>query len=678
LLLDYFNIGGYGMLIRPYHLVLAVTICLSLISIVLLPVMAKDFSIFPQTTRDILPALANTAWPMFQHDLQHTGRSPYVGPQTANLKWIFTLDAGATNSPAMASDGTLYVCASNGGQRLYAVNPDGTEKWSNPTWHSMNSTPAVGSDGTIYVVQSDDLAAYYPDHTHKWSYAVPNFIYSHPSIGPDGTIYFTAADKLYAIKDNVNSAGHIWIKTVPGTFTESSPAIATSGPNSGTIYVGTWDYLYAFTSTGDPKWSYNIVSRLHSTSPAIGADGTIYINSGNGGLIAITDTGSAGVDKWEFDMAGGRCQASPAIGSDGTIYIGNNTASPNSRFWAITDNGTDASVKWVRNDIGPTDASAVIGADSTVYFQNRDGWFFALNGANGTTKWSYNLGSFGITAAAIDAGGCVYVGTQQLGLPSRGRLYAFAPPAPTISSITPVQGTQGQTLTVVISGTNFYGSPTVSFSGAGIIVNSVTMNSLTQLTVNITITDTSAVGSRDLIVTTGGGTATKTGCFTVNLALTPIPTLPNPLIGTGAPTSHGASVSGPISPAPPVSLPSLVIQSASLSAKAVTPGTPIIVTADIANKSAVNGNKKVTLYINGQVETTQGITVNSGGSTKLTFHVSRSEPGDYTVYVDGVPAGSFKVEMVTGPDSILIFSAILVALAFIVGMVMLWRRQRAV
>jgi len=145
--------------------------------------------------------------------------------------------------------------------------------------------------------------------------------------------------------------------------------------------------------------------------------------------------------------------------------------------------------------------------------------------------------------------------------------------------------------------------------------------------------------------------------------------------GTGS-TSHGASVT--TLPAPPVTNPVIVTQSASLSAKAVTPGTPVIVTADITNKSTANGSKKVTLYVNGQVETTQGITVNSGGSTQLTFNVSRSEPGDYSVYVDGVPAGSFKVEMITGPDSVLIFSVALVALAFLIGMVMLWRRQRAV
>ena len=160
-----------------------------------------------------------------------------------------------------------------------------------------------------------------------------------------------------------------------------------------------------------------------------------------------------------------------------------------------------------------------------------------------------------------------------------------------------------------------------------------------------------------------------TGCLPPPTPPSPI----NPLIGTG---SHGSSGSGTTT-TQPVGLPNIVTQSARLSAKSVTPGTPITVTADIANRSAVNGNKKVTLYVNGQVETTQGITVNSGGSAKLTFNVSRSEPGDYTVYVDDIPAGSFKVEVVTGPDSILIFSAVLVALAFLVGMVMLWRRQRA-
>jgi hypothetical protein len=151
----------------------------------------------------------------------------------------------------------------------------------------------------------------------------------------------------------------------------------------------------------------------------------------------------------------------------------------------------------------------------------------------------------------------------------------------------------------------------------------------------------------------------------------------NRQIGTGAPISHGsfAGSQGTYGYSPPVTLPTIVVQSASLSAKTVTPGTPVTVTADITNKSAVNGNKKVTLYVNGQVENSQGVTVNSGGSSQLTFNVSRNEPGDYNVYVDGVLAGNFKVELFRESDAILIFSATLVALAFLIGMVMLWRRK---
>lgn len=162
---------------------------------------------------------------------------------------------------------------------------------------------------------------------------------------------------------------------------------------------------------------------------------------------------------------------------------------------------------------------------------------------------------------------------------------------------------------------------------------------------------------------------------------TPSPT-PNPLLQelleneSETPSGSSGGAKGTYGYGPPVGLPTIVVQGASISARAVTPGSPVTVTADIANKSAVNGNKKVTLYVNGQVDTTQAVSVSSGGHSKLTFNVSRSEPGDYLVYVDGVPAGSFKVELFRESDIILVISTTLVATAFLLGMVMLWRRQR--
>jgi hypothetical protein len=154
------------------------------------------------------------------------------------------------------------------------------------------------------------------------------------------------------------------------------------------------------------------------------------------------------------------------------------------------------------------------------------------------------------------------------------------------------------------------------------------------------------------------------------------PVIISSAISTRPPSSSATMAAAP--PSPPVMLPNVAVQSARLSPGSVSPGAPVSVTADITNRSEVNGNKRVTLYVNGQAETTQGVTVNSGGSTRLTFDITRSEPGDYTVYVDGVPAGSFKVEMVPGNDAILILSTSLVAMAFLLGMVMLWRRQQTV
>lgn len=659
------------MRIRPNHLILAAALLTLLVSVSVLPVMAKNISLMPQTAPAIFPALANSAWPMFQHDLRHTGCSPYTGPQTANLKWTFTLESGYTNSPAIASDGTLYACASDGGQRLYAVNPGGTEKWSNPTWHSMNSTPAVGSDGTIYVVQADDLAAYYPDHTHKWSYAVTNpiaYIYSSPAIGTDGTIYFTAGNRLFAICDNGTAK---WVQAVFGTFTESSPAIVTSGPNAGTIYVGTRvdGMLYAFTEAGVQKWDYDILSNYYNNSPAIGADGTIYINSGNGRLLAVTDNGSAGVDKWtsEFGIGGGNCLSSPAIGPDGTIYIGNNAGSPNSRFWAITDNGTDPVLKWVRSDVGWTNASAAIGADNTVYYQNSSGMFYALDGANnGAVKWSYNLGTSGNTAAAIDASGCVYVGTMN------SKLYCFAPAGPTIASITPTRGTQGQTLTAVITGTNFFGLPAVSFSTAGITVNSVTVNSLTQLTVNITIAGSCAPGFSNVIVTTGGGASTLTNGFLV--VSMPVETNNNLILAGPAPAVGGSSIPTGLQPA--MQLPNITVLAASLSTTKVSPGAPVTVTANVVNRSAVPGSTRLTLFVNGQEESSQGISVNSGSNMSATFTVTRNEPGTYTVYVGGTSAGSFTVDQFA-PETLPLISGALVLFA-LVGCMIYITRSKAV
>jgi WD40 repeat protein len=207
------------------------------------------------------------------------------------------------------------------------------------------------------------------------------------------------------------------------------------------------------------------------------------------------------------------------------------------------------------------------------------------------------------------------------------RIYKYGLTAPGITSVNPNRGTQGQTLNVTITGNIFFGVMTCNF-GQGITVNNITVNNLTQITVNISIANNAITNIRDVSVTTPANTFTLADAFRVV----------EQSIGTNAPTALGSSTAGPAISGPPVTLSNLVVRSASLSSTSVSPNTPVTVTADIANNSTVNGNKKVTVYVNGEIDSTQGVTLNSGSSSQLTFNVSRSEPGTYKVYVDGAPA----------------------------------------
>src|SRR6185369_11963441 len=110
---------------------------------------------------------------------------------------------------------------------------------------------------------------------------------------------------------------------------------------------------------------------------------------------------------------------------------------------------------------------------------------------------------------------------------------------PTLASISPISSNLGQTLNVVFTGTNFVnGASTVSF-GSDITVNTITVNSSTQITANITIPANAIIGAHNGTVTTaapGGGT-TSSQIFTVNN-----PATTTVLTTSSTPSSYGQSV----------------------------------------------------------------------------------------------------------------------------------------
>ncbi|MGD9045540.1 MAG: PQQ-binding-like beta-propeller repeat protein, partial [Desulfobacterales bacterium] len=108
--------------------------------------------------------------------------------------------------PAIGSDGTIYM--SDQVDTLYALNEDGTTKWTFNLIDGNDYMPAVDPDtGTIYSdIFGSALVAINPNGTERWRFVIApsTDIKSTPTVGPDGVIYFgtNLAQALIALNPN--------------------------------------------------------------------------------------------------------------------------------------------------------------------------------------------------------------------------------------------------------------------------------------------------------------------------------------------------------------------------------------------------------------------------------------------------------------------------------------------
>ena len=92
--------------------------------------------------------------------------------------------------------------------------------------------------------------------------------------------------------------------------------------------------------------------------------------------------------------------------------------------------------------------------------------------------------------------------------------FAVVVPSPEIEVLTPALGRQGQKLEVVISGRYFAEATAVTF-GTGVTVDGFTVDSGTQITVQIAIEGDAMVGMRDVSITTPKATGTAANIFEI-------------------------------------------------------------------------------------------------------------------------------------------------------------------
>ena len=370
--------------------------------------------------------LADSPWPTFRKDTMHSGVSEYdTSHVDGTVKWIFETGDAIESSPVIDSNGTIYVGSHDG--YLYAINPDGTEKWRfdagppiyDVRWNvnkSIMATPAIASDGTIYIYSSANyLFAVNPDGTEKWRFYVKwgNDFWSSPVIDLDGTIYVGSARSQ---EDSDYDGGLVAVNpdgTQKWLFLDDSGVTSTAaiGPD-GTIYFGgnvgnpsgpgNIGKVYALNPDGSQIWEFTTETWMES-SPVIASDGTIYTGSGTEARMYALNPG--GTEKWRFQAEEGLSSV-PGIGADGTIYVG----AWDTYFIALNPDGTE---KWRYKTPEAFEgiiSSPAIGADGTIYVGSNSGFFYAFN-PNGTVKWSYTTEGAGICSSpAIGADGTIYFG----------------------------------------------------------------------------------------------------------------------------------------------------------------------------------------------------------------------------------------------------------------------------
>jgi outer membrane protein assembly factor BamB len=344
--------------------------------------------------------LATSAWPKFRGDTQNTGRGGGAGA-TGVKKWEFLTGNTIGSSPAIGSDGTIYIGSND--FKVYALDGvTGAKKWEFLTGGSVFSSPAIGSDGTIYAGSSDKKIYALDGVTgaKKWEFLTGGSVFS-PAIGSDGTIYAGSNDfKVYALD---GATGVKKWEFLTGNMITSSPAIGSDG----TIYIGSTDKkVYALDgATGVKKWEFLTGDTIDS-SPAIGSDGTIYIGSNDFKAYALD--GATGAKKWEFLTGNDQIYLSTypsyAIDSDGTVYVG----SRYKRFYAL-DAATGAK-KWGIITDDYLISSPAIGLDGTIYIASIDNYIYALDKATGATKWRFLTGSYLTSSPAIGSDGTIYIG----------------------------------------------------------------------------------------------------------------------------------------------------------------------------------------------------------------------------------------------------------------------------
>lgn len=328
-----------------------------------------------------LTGYVKTSSPVFSPD----GKTMYIPTSTpaghlfaidvvsGEFKWVFAISQITYGGGALvAPDGTIYQCVRNATiNNVYAINPNGTQKWAVKLDAAIGAFPALSADGVLYCL--------------------------------------TNKSTLYAL--DASSGAIKWQQSLDGA-TGSAVAI----DKAGNVYAGTSAAIYSFKPNKEQNWKLEEVNVTEQATFAL-KDQVLYATLKNGGLVAVDMTN--GTKKWTYPTTKGDAYF-PIADKNGNVYF---TEKGSQTVHAVNASGSKIWEKNVGNNLNYS--GGALSTDGILYIGTQsNNKVLGLDITNGNIVFEETVGQQVMAAVSIGPDRRLYCGT--IGSNNIGSIKAFA------------------------------------------------------------------------------------------------------------------------------------------------------------------------------------------------------------------------------------------------------------
>jgi outer membrane protein assembly factor BamB len=305
-------------------------------------------------------------------------------------------------APCVGEDETVYVSSWDG--YLSAISPDGSLRWEFLTkkgdqiWGSPALAPCNNcSTDIVYIGANKALMAVELNAARqpvlKWAVQTKAAIFASPTVDAAGVVYIGGLDGNF----RAVSANGTVLWEHKSNFIYASAAVSET-----TVFFATMkgEVIALTKDAGKEQWTAQPSKEAVTSSPSLSPDGAVLYSASQDGQLRAFSTAD-GKMAWEYKV-GFVDGSSPAVAADGTVYIG----SLDSHLYAVNASGA---LRWKFKADGQVQSAPAIGAGGRLYFNSFKGTVYSLDAADGTVQWKGKLNSSSFSSPALGRRG-LYVG----------------------------------------------------------------------------------------------------------------------------------------------------------------------------------------------------------------------------------------------------------------------------